>query len=464
MCGIVGVLNNKRDIEQGRLRSIVDVMIDKIKHRGPDANGTIVSNYGVLGHARLSIIDLENGHQPMYSADGRYVLVFNGEIYNYIELRIELIQKGITFSTFSDTEVLLNALIFYGEGAINKLNGMFAFCFLDTQSGDWIICRDHFGIKPLYYSVVDDQLYFASEIKSFTVVPGFLSKVNRKGMDQYFTFQFCLGNETLFDGVKKVEPGFFLSGHASTIKRVKRYWSADYQSDTAHTEDYFLEKLQFFLKDSARLQIRSDVPLGAYLSGGLDSSIVSTLAAETLKDKLPLFTGRFAEGAEYEETYYAKEVCNHLRGEMHEITPTAKDFVDNLPYIMSIMDEPVAGPGVFPQYMVSKEASKYVKVILGGQGGDEIFGGYARYLVGYFEQALKANIMGDDDTGDEIELSSLISNLPLLKQYKPMLANFWKEGLFESIDKRYFRLIDRSPDLQDILTTDARDNFDKKSV
>ncbi len=465
MCGIVGILNNKECSQQDSLRSIARAMMEKIHHRGPDASGSIDHDYGVLGHKRLSIIDLEHGHQPMVSADNRYALIFNGEIYNYIELRIELQQKGVVFSTFSDTEVLLNALIVYGKGAIPKLNGMFAFCFLDKLSGDWILCRDHFGIKPLYYVSLHDQLYFSSEIKSFQAIPDFRSEINKNGLNQYFTFQFCLGKNTLFRGVNKVEPGTFLTGSGSTIHKSTTYWTTDYHSDETHTENYFLEKLGFLLKDSARLQIRSDVPLGAYLSGGLDSSLVSTLASVIVKDNIPLFTGKFLEGVEYDETHFARDVCDRVKGEMHEVAPSANDFVDHLPRIMSIMDEPVAGPGVFPQYMVSREASKYVKVVLGGQGGDEIFGGYARYLVGYLEQALKANITGvNDEGGSAVDLASLIPNLPLLRQYKPMLSNFWKNGLFDSMESRYFRLVDRSPDLENILSADAYACFDRESV
>ena len=462
MCGIVGFLSNVGHPLQDT--DTVDKMVSSLHHRGPDGFGVFRSRHGVLGHTRLSIIDVEHGQQPMVSSCGRYTLVFNGEIYNYIELRSRLMQSGIQFKTHSDTEVLLQLLIVERESALKKLNGMFAFCFLDTHTGDWIIARDHFGIKPIYlYQKEDDVLFFASEIKAFGAIQGYKNKVNQKGLNHYFTFQFCLGEETLFENVRKVEPGYYLKGNSSKCYEKVKYWTPSYNVDHEHTEQYFEEKLEYLLHDSLKLQVRSDVPLGAYLSGGLDSSSIATYAAKVLKRGIPVFTGRFAEGPQYDESEYAQAVSLQIEGIMHDIVPTAKDFVELLPRIIYSLDEPVAGPGVFPQYMVSKVASEHVKVILGGQGGDEIFGGYARYLVAYLEQSLKSSIFGDTTEGKHaISLNEISDNLKLLDKYKPMLSKFWSSGLFEDMSQRYFALIDRSPDSHMILSPDMTNSFSRQ--
>lgn len=465
MCGICGIVGPKGTLTE-REQNIVHEMKLRIRHRGPDDNGLHISDFSVLGHQRLSIIDLEHGHQPMISHDGRYVLVFNGEIYNYLELRQKLIQHDTHFITFSDTEVLLQMLIQEGVAALCMLNGMFAFLFLDTKTGEWILARDQFGIKPLYYTVTPHgQFLFASEIKALLAHPEVPAQLSIKGLNHYFTFQYCLGAETLFKGISKVDPGHYLQGIGGTISDKVRYWDADFTVDEHHTERYFIEHLRFLLEDSARLQIRSDVPLGAYLSGGLDSSTVSCLASQCLGGEIPVFTGKFAESPAYDESQYAREVTTHISGVMHEVVPTEEDFVKYMPSIVRIMDEPLAGPGVFPQFMVSRLAVKQVKVVLGGQGGDEIFGGYARYLVGYLEQALKGAIQETREEGKYlVDLISIIPNLPLLKQYVPLMSNFWKKGLFEEMDARYFHLIDRSPDLVSLLTKDAMNQMDRNQV
>lgn len=465
MCGICGILAEKNSLGQ-QARRIVENMKSHLRHRGPDDHGTHVSKYAVLGHQRLAIIDLGNGHQPMATPDGRYILVFNGEIYNYLELRQQLIQRGYTFTTFSDTEVLLHLLVDRKEKALDKLNGMFAFVFVDTETGEWLMARDQIGIKPLYYAKTShQQIVFASEIKSLLVHPEIQRQVNNKGLSHYFTFQFCLGDETLFKGINKLEPGHYVSGQGGEIHKKIRYWDADFSVDEHHTTQYFSDRLLALLQDSARLQIRSDVAVGAYLSGGLDSSTVACFAAEFLERGIPVFTGKFAESPLYDESSYARITSKHISATLHEITPTASDFIGCISDIIWALDEPVAGPGVFPQYVVSRAAAKHVKVVLGGQGGDEIFGGYARYLVGYLEQALKGAIFETQEEGKHlVALDSIVPNLPLLKEYVPLLKNFWQRGLFEEMDARYFRLIDRSPDIANLLTDDVIQELDRKRV
>jgi len=463
MCGICGVFSDRKP-EPGTT-DFVQSMMDRLEHRGPDGEGMFSGSFFCLGHRRLSIIDLEHGAQPMSTPDNRYSLSFNGEIYNYIELREELKKEGAEFRTSSDTEVLLQALIAWGERALDKLNGMFAFAFVDAEKGEWLIARDPFGIKPLYYSRLNGEFIFASEIKALLCHPGLEARSSWRAMQHYLTFQFCLHGSTLFEHVEELEPGFYLRGRGCEVAARVRYWDTNYRIDYDHTEDYFYSQLVDLLDDTARLQIRSDVPVGAYLSGGIDSSIVSRMAADHVGDALPVFHGKFAEGPSFDESEYAKILSDHVGGNYQEIIPTAEQFVEYMPQLIYAMDEPVAGPGLFPQFMVSKLAAEHVKVVLGGQGGDEVFGGYARYLVGYLEQALKGAIFETQEEGNFlVTLNSIVPNLPLLQEYTPLMQHFWKDGLFSEMDARYFRLIDRSPDVESLLSQDAMSRFKRDEV
>lgn len=460
MCGLACILAHQKDLTQ-RL-PVLQEMLDRIYHRGPDGVGiNHVFEQGIFGHRRLAIIDLDHGAQPMNSADGRYTLVFNGEIYNYVEMSQKLRKDGVCLKTNSDSEVLLHILMQRGVDALSELNGMYAFVFHDNRENRWIAARDHFGIKPLYFAQSDGELIFASEIKSLLAHPGIKPECDQKGLRQYMSFQFCLGDQTLFDGIKKVLPGHYLTGHGSNIEVDMLYWSPRYQIDYHHTEAWFKDELVGLFQDSMRLQVRADVPIGAYLSGGIDSSLVSSLASRHLDTPIPMFHGRFSEGPEYDESEYAKALVDYVNGIYHETVPTASEFVKHLPELIYSLDEPLAGPGVFPQFCTSRLAAKDVKVILGGQGGDEIFGGYARYLVGYIEQALKGAIMGTQEEGNHlVTLESIVPNLAILKQYVPLLSSFWKKGLFQDMDARYFSLINRSDGLDKLLHGDFKSTYD----
>lgn len=464
MCGLVAILSSGCLLEDRK--HILDKMLTLIAHRGPDGEGKVhIPGQALLGHCRLAIIDLEHGSQPMYSDDERYTLIFNGEIYNYLELRQTLIQQGQHFDTSSDTEVLLKLLIQNGVDAIHHLNGMFAFVFHDRETNHWIAARDPFGIKPLYYCNVGNELLFASEIKALLVHPDIHPERDESALHQYLALQFCLDERTLFKGITKIKPGFYFSGHGSVVESQVCYWDTNYQIDNYHTEDYFIDQVRGTLEDSIRLQVRSDVPLGGYLSGGTDSSLVCSLAAGHFDSPIPMFHGRFAEGPEYDESEYARIVAQSAEGQYFEVVPCAQDFVNCLPDLIYALDEPLAGPGLFPQFSVSKLACEHVKVVLGGQGGDEIFGGYARYLVGYLEQAIKGAIFETREEGKHlVTLESIIPQLSLLKQYRPLLAQFWNQGLFEEMDARYFHLIDRSQGMNALLHPDALANFDKAEL
>jgi asparagine synthase (glutamine-hydrolysing) len=464
MCGFVSIHVDNCSLESRE--PVIRRMLSSIAHRGPDGEGIHhVRGQALFGHRRLAIIDIEHGHQPMLSDCGRYTLVFNGEIYNYRELRDTLAQLGSYCQTDSDTEVLLKALIQWGVGAISRLNGMFAFVFHDRSSNQWIAARDHFGIKPLYYIVLGDELLFGSEIKALLEHPSVPAHCDEQALQQYLAFQFCLGDKTLFLDIRKVQPGHYLTGQGHCIKTDTCYWAANYHIDEYHNEAYFVDQLRALLEDSIRLQMRADVSVGGYLSGGIDSSLVCSLASSEFGISLPMFHGRFAEGPQYDESEYAKSLSAFTNGSYFEVVPTAGQFADQLPQLIRALDEPLAGPGLFPQFAVSQLASEHVTVVLGGQGGDEVFGGYARYLIGYLEQALKGAILETQDEGKHlVTLESIVPNLALLKQYTPMMSNFWRKGLFGEMDSRYFHLIDRSQGLDSLLHPEILSRFRREEL
>jgi asparagine synthase (glutamine-hydrolysing) len=375
-------------------------------------------------------------------------ITYNGELYNYIELREEL---GLgEFRTTSDTEVVLRAYGRWGPAALDKLRGMYAFAVWDEHEQRLFCARDRFGIKPLYYAVVDGVFMCASEAKA--LLP-FLPSVETdlEGLRDYLVFQFCLAGKTLFKGIRELLPGHMLTVQNGTI-RTERYWEVQYEADFQHTERYFIDRLRGILDDSVKMHLRADVPVGAYLSGGLDSSIVASLAARSVGSDFKAFIGRFTESPEYDEAPYARELARSDDFELHELELGPSDFVENIRKVIYHLDYPVAGPGSFPQYMVSGLARKHMKVVLGGQGGDEVFGGYARYLLAYFEQCIKAAIDGTMHDGNfVVTYESIIPNLETLREYKPLMQEFWREGLFADLDQRYFRLIDRAPSLREVI-------------
>jgi len=444
MCGIAGIFNTDFS-PVVQLEKKLAVMSDLIAHRGPDDKGVWVNQSHTVGfaHRRLSIIDLsQHAHQPMVS-NTEEVIVFNGEIYNYIELR-KTLSPHWTFSTESDTEVILAAYKVYGVDCVKHFKGMFAFAIWDGES---LFCaRDHFGIKPFYYTNQKGNFLFASESKS--LLP-FLSaiKTDRQSFSEYITFQYPMGDRTLFRDVFQLEPAHAMVISAKGTK-VWRYWDVHYNIDYDHTPSYFYHKLEELMDESINLHTRSDVDIGAYVSGGVDSSLIGILATKHTNKAIPFFHGRFLESKDYDESEYAQYAAQLCGTSLNIKDITSTEFQNTFKKIIYHMDFPVAGPGVFPQYMVSELASKHVKVVLGGQGGDEIFGGYARYVIAYFEQCMKAAIEGNYKSGNfVVTAESIIPNLEVLNAYKPLLKRFWSRGLFEPLENRYFSLVDRGLDL-----------------
>ena len=436
----------------------LEVMNELQAHRGPEGDSTWKHDRGHVGfaHRRLKIIDLATGDQPIGDGAGSWIS-YNGEIYNYIELRAEL--GGSQFRTTSDTEVALRAYQRWGTDCVNHFRGMFAFSLWDERTQTLFCARDRFGIKPFYYAEVDGVFYFASEIKA--LLP-FLPAVETdvEGLKDYLCFQFCLGGKTMFKGVKELPPGHLLTVQNGRVT-VSRYWEVYYQADFNHTAGYFETAIQDLMAESVALHLRADVPVGAYLSGGLDSSIVASLAVENGGAGFLAFTGRFGNDPAYDESGYAREMAKWKGFEILDVDISADDFVNSIEKVIYHLDYPVAGPGSFPQYLVSALAAKHRKVVLGGQGGDEIFGGYTRYLIAYFEQCIKGAIDGSMQSGKfVVTYESIIPNLVALRNYKPLLQEFWREGLFDEVDRRYFRLINRAPSLGDEINWAALGQYD----
>jgi asparagine synthase (glutamine-hydrolysing) len=460
MCGIVGFHSQRSDKQ-----NIINEQLKALYHRGPDDSDTFINQNIAFGHSRLAIIDINHAQQPMKSNDGRYVLIFNGEIYNYLELRQHLTTKGHVFKTHSDTEVLLNMYITYGKECLQKLNGMFAFAIYDIQEDSLFIARDHMGIKPLYYTYHNHDFIFASEIKAILKYPGIKAEPDWQSTNEYLTFQLMLKKHTLFKNIHSLAPATYIVIQKGKIIEKQKYWEFDYHIDEDKTEEEYTDELLLLLENSLNIQTRSDVPVGAYLSGGIDSSTVSVLASKNYYGDFQTFCGGFKDSKEYDETHYAKLVSVSINSVHHEIFPTSQDFADNFEKITYHMDFPEAGPGVFSQYMVSKLASDHVKVVLGGQGGDEIFGGYTRYAVAYLEQALKGAIFETSEEGKHlVTLQSIIPNMPQLRNYIPLLKEQFKDGFFGPMDERYFRMINRSHNLKDIYNEDFLSTLNQEEL
>ncbi|GAM97949.1 asparagine synthetase [alpha proteobacterium U9-1i] len=448
MCGIAGVIaldNTPIPDLPERLR----FMAAQIAHRGPDGEGFWIDPSGTAGlaHLRLAIIDLSpTGAQPMIGADGA-VLVHNGEIYNYPELR-EALGPHWRFTSTSDTETILAAHATWGDEALHHFRGMWAYARWEPKSRRLFAARDRFGIKPLYYAIVGGALYFASEIKALTPFLPSLD-VNPRALAEYLTFQFTLSGDTLLKGVRQLPPAHTLVIENGRVAE-RRYWDVHYTIDKTHTPHFFREQLRELLADSIRLHLRSDTPVGAYVSGGVDSSLVAALACKQAGAPLDLFHGAFKAHPACDESAYAAVAARASNGRLREIDIRPDDFRTSIADVIHHLDEPIAGPGSFPQYMTAKLAAQHVKVAMGGQGGDEIFGGYARYIIAYFEQCIKAAIDGTYKNGNfVVTIESIIPQLPMLQEYKPLLATFWEQGLFGELDARYFRLINRAVDMRD---------------
>lgn len=388
MCGIAGICyyDGSGSVD----RNTIERMVHKMRHRGPDDKGLFVDGSIGLGHCRLSIIDLsDRAHQPMESLDGRFVIVHNGEIYNYIELREELKSRGYRFFSDSDTEVILNAFACWKERCLDKFNGMFAFAIWDRNSRKLFVARDRLGIKPFYYSMDSGRFVFASEIKAILKVPGIHPEPNNEAIFEYLHFTYVLDDKTWFKGIKKLMPGYFGYVSAKGMNSVK-YWDVAFDGDSNRekAEEELARELRELLVDSVKLRLRSDVPVGAHLSGGLDSSSVSAIAMDAL-GRLKTFSIGFAETSS-DERYWSNLVKDHLDTKHLVKIVTYHDLPEYLERITWLLDEPVIGGPAYPQLKLNELVKdEGVKVVLGGQGGDELFAGYIWHYVSFFKDRFR---------------------------------------------------------------------------
>ena len=369
MCGIVGFTGMRAGRE-----AILKAMTDAIAHRGPDGEGSYFGSGVALGHRRLSIIDLAGGAQPMFNEDKNLAVVFNGEIYNFMELRAKLVEAGHTFSTdHSDTEVLLHGYEEWGEGMLAQLRGMFSFAIWNEAEQTLFCARDHFGIKPFYYYLTDEgELLFGSEIKSFLAHPGFKKELNESQLELYLSYQYSPGEDTFFKGVKKLLPAHSLLWKAGEVN-VKRYWEPRFEPEEGKTLSDWESRVEEVMRQSVAAHKISDVEVGSFLSSGVDSSYMAYLAHV---DKT--FTVGFAN-KQYDETDYAAEFSKFMGVKNYAYRIEPEEYWENLPRIQYHMDEPLADAASVALYFVNREAAKQVKVCLSGEGADEFFGGYNIY-------------------------------------------------------------------------------------
>ena len=381
MCGIAGMFEPETTMSASERRETLKRMCDRIEHRGPDDEGFYVEGGVALGMRRLSIIDLFTGHQPISNEDGSVWIVFNGEIYNYREIRDLLISRGHLFQTESDTEVIVHLYEDEGEACVERLRGMFAFAIYDKRERKLFIARDRVGVKPLHYAVVGGGIVFGSEIKSLLQHKGVNREVNFEAISDFFSYGYVPDPHSAFRGIEKLPPGHTLTFKDSRLT-TRRYWDFDYpERDTqpVREESYYIERLRELLAESVRLRLVSDVPLGAFLSGGIDSSTVVAMMAQEMGRRVKTFSIGFTE-ASFDELDYARITARHFNTEHYEfvVTPDVCNIVEE---IVWHHDEPFADVSSIPTYIVSKMAREHVTVALSGDGGDELFAGYKRYLV-----------------------------------------------------------------------------------
>lgn len=375
MCGICGKFNFDR---QSKIRpELIRQMIGSIRHRGPDGDGAYVSGQVGLGHCRLSIIDLSAGQQPLANEDSTVWIVFNGEIYNYQDLRRDLLARGHVFKTKSDTEVIVHLYEEYGEHCVEHLRGMFAFAIWDDRRKSLFLARDRIGIKPLYYRLSEQGISFASELKAILVDPEVTPEIDSSAIDRFLTYFYLPGEKTLFRGILKLPAGSYMiikDGHAS----IRQYWDLQFVPRRIGLREA-QEHLLAILDEAVRMHMISDVPVGFLLSGGVDSTAMLSLATAHTGQRLSSYTVGFEAPGVTDERPYARLAARAYGSEHHEMTLTSREFADFLPGYVWHMEEPVCEPPAVALFYVSKMAQERVKVLISGEGGDEAFGGYSNY-------------------------------------------------------------------------------------
>ena len=378
MCGIAGTLK----LERGNVArpELLERMLNRIIHRGPDDDGVLVDDELAMGMRRLSIIDLADGKQPIQNEDGRYSVVLNGEIYNYIELRRDLQSRGHQFRTNSDTEVIVHLFEEHGEGCVEHLRGMFGFAVWDHQQRELFIFRDRLGIKPLYYTLDQGrELSFASEIKSLLTLPHVKAELDTAALNEHLSLKYVPAPRTLFKDIHSLPPGHYIRVKENRVE-VRQYWDLSYtEKQSFANEEECVDALLEQLRESVKLRLRSDVPFGAFLSGGLDSSTIVALMSEQLDNPVNTFSAGFSGADGQDELPYARQVAEKFGCNHHEVLVGSEEFIGLADKVMWHLEQPIADQATVATHLVAALARKHVKMVLTGEGGDELFAGYARY-------------------------------------------------------------------------------------
>lgn len=433
MCGIAGFTGLHKPVAEAD--ELIRSMAAPLTPRGPDGEGFYIGTGIALGHRRLSIIDPSGGAQPMATADGRFQIVYGGEIYNYVELRAELEERGCIFKTQSDTEVLLQQFVRDGVEALQRFNGMFAFAIWDCAEQRLFLARDRIGVKPLYYCVRDGELIFASELKSLLVHPRVDRHLNRLSVSKYFTYGYVPAPHTIFEDIFKLDPGSYLIFDRNGLTK-RTYWDIPLEDNplSERNADEWAEGLRGVLREAVSKRLRSDVPVGVLLSGGIDSSTVTALAAEATSGPLRTFSIGFDEPS-YDESAYAQIVADRYSTEHHHEVLSAGRAVALLPDVMKILDEPFADSSIVPTWLLSHFAAQSVKVVLGGDGGDELFMGYPAFQAHKLMEALSFLPTTWRDT-----LNRLARRIPISHRYASAeyLAEQFFKGAGVSSEIRFF--------------------------
>jgi asparagine synthase (glutamine-hydrolysing) len=424
-------------------------MTSPLTPRGPDGEGFHIAPGIALGHRRLSIIDLAGGAQPMSSNDERYHIVYNGEIYDYLELRVELERRGCVFRTLSDTEVLLNQFVLDGSDALHRCNGMFAVAIWDRDEEQLFLARDPFGIKPLYYCIRDRELIFASELKALLVHPRVDRRLNALSVSKYFTYGYIPAPHTIFEDVYKLEPGGYLIFDRNGLRK-ERYWDIPFEDNPASDRniDEWAEDLLAILRDSVTKRLRSDVPVGLFLSGGVDSSTVTALAAQQCGNRLHSFSIGFDDPS-YDESAYARRVAELFETEHHDEILTLNQATELFPQIMRSLHEPLADASIIPTYWLSRLAAQHVKVVLGGDGADELFAGYPAFQAHKVVQNLSFLPIGWRDW-----LRPFIQRLPVSHSYASV----------DFLMQQFVKGLGLSPEVRFLLWMGCYGNVEKKQL
>ncbi|SCA56245.1 Asparagine synthetase [Candidatus Terasakiella magnetica] len=450
MCGIAGIVHfNNRPAES----RYIQAMCEAIAHRGPDDDGIFVENSVGFGHRRLSIIDLSMaGHQPMFSSDGRYILIFNGEIYNFNELRLELESRGYQFRSKTDSEVVLYAYCEWGPEVVKRFNGMFAFAIYDRQDQSVFFARDRYGIKPLYMTFIGDTLLFASEVKAFLTFPEFKNSLDQEALIEYFTFQNFFTNKTLFKNVELLNPATYVQIDLSSkdSRKDTRYWDYDFQEvESEKDERVYTEELDYLLRQAVNRQLVGDVPVGSYLSGGMDSGAITAISAPQIHD-MHTFTVGFdkhsASGLEmaFDERPKAEFMSYQFKTRHYEMVLKAGDMERCMSDLVWHLEEPRVGQS-YPNYYAAHLASKFNKIVLAGTGGDELFGGYPWR---YYRAVNNSNF---DEYVDKYYQfwQRLIPNKDIWKVFAPIkqdVGHVWTKDIFRNVFKTHAEKMTRPED------------------